>query len=87
VDRILFYTNDWGEAKQYLSICNQLQENGYEIAFSTHNYQLVKLLSILKILLISYETCPYDYVVSSKRLPDMENYLTFEQLLKVINSE
>ena len=69
MDKILFYTNEWDDVTEFIKIINFIEQSGIEVAFSTDNRLLIRLLSVGKLLVVNQKTYYSDVTVYRTNKP------------------
>jgi hypothetical protein len=53
MEKILFYSNEWSDFKEFVKIFPKLEAEGIEVAVGSHDSNLIHWLSVGKLLVVS----------------------------------
>jgi len=67
MDKLLFYSNDWEDYKVLIGYVEKLEGEGFEVAVATDKQELIRALSVGKLLVVNPETYHYDLVVTDNK--------------------
>jgi len=81
--KILFYTNDFMKLKNLPVWLDKLHRDGWEVAFSTDNFELLKFLSVKKLLVVTLDSYYPDFIVSDTKIKgnDVLSFKKFEEVV------
>ena len=83
MNKILFYTNDFMKLKNLPLWVQKLHRDGFEVAFATDNFELLKFLAVKKLLVVTIDSYHPDFTVSDVSLKgkDVMSFKKFEEVV------
>lgn len=87
MDKILFYVNDYEEAKLVFPHVEKLYREGWEVAFDAPSWEVIELLALTRVLVVKHTVYHPDvFVTNSKHVvsPPEADRRTLPQFLEVL---
>ena len=83
MDKILFFVDDYEEAKLVFPHVNALMASGYEVAFDSEKWEIAELLALSRVLVMNYQVYDADVYVSNFKLIGVDT-ITIQQFLEAL---
>lgn len=86
MEKILFYSNEWDDFKEFVKTIPRIEREGFEVAVATHNNNLLAPLSVGKLLVVTPKSYYDDVTVvmdGKQKLPD-KKCIYFSELLEAL---
>lgn len=86
MEKILFYSNEWRDFKEFVKTIPRLEKEGFEVAAATHNSNLLAPLSVGKLLVVTPKSYYDDVtvVMDGKQKLGSKKCLYFSELLEAL---